>query len=587
MKVNWIKSIAYGIGVASLSAIPQAGFAQSGNYSAPSIWNNFNPTAANQTPHANTAQIDPASPKFRVVSTATPQSPSQWMQPAQTAVQPQYSYAQPQSNYAPTQRSYLSPPSLSAPQVGYAAPSYSVARRNDAHGLTEGQFSGHVEPLPAGPIAQGTPLVSEQFHGHSYVPTPSPYMAAASAPWEGGNCANGSCGSGMAGGFDGHDCGSVRPPLFPWFGGADVLFWQMANNTNHRLVLETGMPRTTLLSTRNVDPGNGIGYDLSFGRYFGCGQYALSVNYVNFDPDRQRAMITGVPADLMIAMPAFNAIGYYVDHTDAGSGSTSMGTRYDAMPNLAVQRDVSFQGVELNLWSFGFGGARRLAPACGTGLACGLQSPIYAGGGPGGACGPTCPPRYGHGGFGGPLERPCGGSSQLALSQGFRWFQFNDDFRFSADNGVDRAMFDSNAQNDLFGYQIGGRWNYCLTSRINLGLGAKFGAYANNVAVNQQVTDSGNVVRYESAVPASRRPVVMRDRGTVFSGLGEIDLGAGFRLTDCWTLRGGYRVLGVSGVATSVGMIKHEMFSENLSTRHEANDSVLLHGAYIGSEFNW
>ncbi len=148
-------------------------------------------------------------------------------------------------------------------------------------------------------------------------------------------------------------------------------------------------------------------------------------------------------------------------------------------------------------------------------------------------------------------------------------------------------MFDSNAQNDLFGYQIGGRWNYCLTSRINLGLGAKFGAYANNVAVNQQVTDSGNVVRYESAVPASRRPVVMRDRGTVFSGLGEIDLGAGFRLTDCWTLRGGYRVLGVSGVATSVGMIKHEMFSENLSARHEANDSVLLHGAYIGSEFNW
>ncbi len=508
------------------------------------------------------------------------------MQMPQTAAQPQYDYAPSHGNYAPSQRSYSSPPSLSAPQAAYGVPSYSVARRNDSPALNEGQFNGHVEPLPTGPIIHREPLASEQFHGHSHVPAPSPYMEAASAPWDAGGYATGSYGSGMADGFVGGDCGPVRPPLFPWFGGADLLFWQMANSSYQRLVLETGMPSTTLLNSRQVDPGNGIGYDLFFGRYFGCGKYAVSVNYLNFNPDSERAMVTGAPAAYYAAMPAFENIGYYADLTDPAS-FTSMKDVFDGMPSYAIDRNVSFQGVELNLWSFGFGGARRLAPACGTGLACGLHNPFSAGAGHGGECGPTCPPKCGYGGFGGPLERPCVGSSQLALSQGFRWFQFNDDFRFSAYDAVNQSMFDSNAQNDLFGYQIGGRWNYCLTNRVNLGMGARFGAYANSVEVRQRVGNNAMPSRYETADPALSRHVNMRDRGTVLSGLGEIDLGAGFRLSDCWTIRGGYRVLGVSGVATSVGMIKHEMFRENLSARHEANNSVLLHGAFIGSEFNW
>jgi len=593
VKVNWIKSIAYGIGVASLSAIPQTSFAQSGNYVPPSGWNNFNPAAAIQQPRTNPAQSDPASPHFRTAATPVARNVGQQgqmpqAQIPQVAPQQQYSFAPPQNHYSPTQQTYSSPPSLSAPQASYGVPAYSVARRNDSPAMIESQLHGHREQLPAGPMANAEPLVSEQFHGHSYVPTPSPYLEAASAPWESGSCATGSCGSGMAGGFAPGDCAPVRPPLFPWFGGADILFWQMANNTNHRLVLETGMPSNTLLNSRQVDPGDGIGYDLFFGRYFGCGQYAISVNYLNFDPGRETARVTGAPLAYYAAMPAFENIGYYDTVGDPGSPYTSMKDVFDGMPNYAIQRDVSFQGVELNLWSFGFGGARRLAPACGTGLSCGFHNPLSAGGAHGGACCPPRAARHGYGGFGGPLERPCAGSSQLALSQGFRWFQFNDDFRFSADNGVDQAMFDSNAQNDLFGYQIGGRWNYCLTSRVNLGLGARFGAYANSVEVRQRVGNEAMPARYESPLDvASRRHVDMRDRGTVLSGLGEIDLGAGFRLTDCWTIRGGYRVMGISGVATSVGMIKHEMFRENLNARHEANDSVLLHGAYIGSEFNW
>lgn len=548
--------------------MPQTLFAQAGQYAPPSLWNDFDPTAAAQQ-RSYVPPVDSELPSYRGVAATNLRFPSQSVQASPFAAQ--------------RQSSYETPLSLTAPRAPHDAPSHSVMRRDDRATMIDGGLLDNVSAPSTEPIPDGEPLADQQLYGHPHSPltyldaSPS-HRESASAPWGGG-----SCGSGIAGDFVGGDYGPVGPPLFPWFGGGNFLFWSMANGTKQRLVLETGMPSTTLLSTRQVDPDNGIGYDLFFGRYFGCGKYAVSVNYLNFDPSAEWAVVTGLPPAYETAMPAFESIGYYDDHTDSASDFTSMKEVFDSLPNLAIDRDVSFQGVELNFWSFGFGGARRLTPADGTGLSSGLHNPL----GHNGDCGPVCQPKHGYGGFGGPLERPCGGSSQLALLQGFRWFQFSDDFRFSAYDGINQSMFDSNVQNDLFGYQVGGRWNYCVSPRINVGIGAKFGAYVNNVEVMQRVGNSGMAARYESATPGSRRHVDQRDRGTVLAGLGEIDLGTGFRVNDCWTIRGGYRVLGISGVATSVGMIKHEMFSENLSARHEANDSVLLHGAYIGTEFNW
>jgi len=575
VKVNWIRSIACGLGFASLSALPQISFGQSNQYVAPNLWNNFNPTTAAQ---AGSAAIttDPASPHYRVAqspvnntfATQPPQSTYQQMPAQQLAPQPAYSQS--------------TPPSLTAPSNSYPTPDYRVARRlpNEGNLVGGGNPAYHSPQQPmTADINGGGHLASEQFHGNHPQPVPayqhqghSPYASAMSAPWEG------PCGSGVAGPCMDGGCAPSRPELFPWFGGADILFWSVANSTSKRLVLETGMPSTTLLNTRDVDPGNGIGYDLFFGRYFGCGRHAISINYMNFDPSGERAMVTGLAGDYYAAMPAWENVGYYDDHTVALSPYESMKDVFDGMTSYSIDRDVSFQGLELNMWSFGFGGARRIAPVCGSGLNAGLG---HATGtcGIGGGCG--------FGGFGGPLERPCSGTSQLAFLHGFRWFQFNDDFRFAAYDGVDQAAFDSQTRNDLFGYQVGGRWNYCATCRLNLGVGAKFGAYANSVEVHQRIGNDTMPARYQSGTPASRRHADARDTGTSLAGLGEIDLGAGFRLTDAWTIRGGYRFLGVSGVATSVGGLRHEMFSQHLSARDMANESMLLHGAYVGTEFNW
>ncbi len=58
-------------------------------------------------------------------------------------------------------------------------------------------------------------------------------------------------------------------------------------------------------------------------------------------------------------------------------------------------------------------------------------------------------------------------------------------------------------------------------------------------------------------------------------------------MSDAWTVRGGYRVTGISGVATTPSLLNQEMYSPSLSARDAANDSLVLHGAYLGAEFNW
>jgi len=229
---------------------------------------------------------------------------------------------------------------------------------------------------------------------------------------------------------------------------------------------------------------------------------------------------------------------------------------------------------------FGIGGARRLAPLCGQGL-------------PG--CGNLFGMRNALGrGFTGPtgaLESPCVGSCQFVGLQGFRWLQFRDDFEFATSNdGVPGYLaptdmfYNSNVQNDLLGYQFGGRLNYCLTQRLFANLGAKAGIYGNNVTVDQRLGTPLNAA-YVIGDPTQR--VDTHSRDVVLAGLGEIDLGLGYRVTNALSINGGYRMLYAGGVATSVNQLPNDYQSIASSPRVYANDSLLLHGAYVGAMLNW
>ncbi len=392
-----------------------------------------------------------------------------------------------------------------------------------------------------------------------------------------------------------------RPALSPWFGGFNLLFLNVENEGNVRLLYDDADPSVSRLWTSDSDPSASVGYDLSFGRYFADGRYALGVTYFQFDPSSESVMVTpGVAGDYQPAIQGWNDLS--VDPSDgtnpagvADGGADSVFNYYDSAAAFRSRRDVDFQGIELNVSNFGIMGAQRAASSGGHGLLDGFSQlgrrmGLHGGGGYGSGPQARGGAKYGFGGAAGPLKRPRHGRLQMVASHGFRWFQFRDSFGLDADvdgnTGFqsDDLFYDVDTENNLYGYQFGGRLIYCLSNRINVSINGKAGIYGNDVEYRQRLGTRSVLATYAN----DGDEVVRREgRETVLSTLGELDFGLGYRLCSAWTVRGGYRILGATGVATSVGSISQDFASVEPNSEVFAGDSIVLHGGYVGAEYNW
>lgn len=396
------------------------------------------------------------------------------------------------------------------------------------------------------------------------------YNEAAAAPWIGSGA---HLGSGPAAAFD------ATGPVKKWFGGGSLLFFDFDDDSDRRLVYADADPQETLLGTGEVSPGGMTGFEAFLGNYIHDGKYALTASYLLLDPSQEETILRAPMAgDYQAGMPNWSRM--YIDNDGDGTaddvgvgGDNTDDTLYGAFDEAAayrIRRDVRIQGLEFNFVSFGIGGALRGAAVdnCGCGTA-----------GCGGMCGALVP--------------ACGSRLQLQVSHGLRWLQFKDAFEFAATplaDGYDDddLYYDVRTRNDLLGYQFGSRANYCVTNRFNVYAGGKFGIYGNDADYRSRLgtgTTAAQVGDYYADL--EDQSVVVRESDTVLSTLGELDLGLGFRLTDCWSLTGGYRMIGVTNVATSVGSISDD--PANLTDGHgvRANDSLLLHGGYVGAQYNW
>jgi hypothetical protein len=472
----------------------------------------------------------------------------------------------------------------------------------------------------------------------------------------------------------------ARPQLFPWFGSFDLLFFNMDTNGKDRNLIsaysnvDPTRPYLPAIGLGQLDPDSQLGYQLNFGRYFGCGQYGLGVGYFNWDPDEEIVdrMYTpensipnggGGGAIRASGMPQYHGatMAYWFDNGLAGNATGDSGAGYQLITGAAApytvydiidgragqsasnggdadadvdgdntnngagpdflgsnshaeavrlqaRRDVDIQGIEINLFSFGLMGAQRAAYSnCGGGFG-GRLGGLFSGGaggygGYGGGncggynqcqpcgdpCAQACRPSYGFGGAGGPLVRPCTGKVQIVTSHGLRWFQFRDsiDFAYDIDGragfGAHDLYDNTSVSNDLFGYQFGSRLNYCVASRVNLNVGGKFGIYGNQAEFNHRLGTQENVAQL-GAMPGLE--IDYHTEETVLSTLGEFDLGLGFRVADGFTVRGGYRVMGVTGLASAANYSRDYSSSASASALH-ADTSLLLHGAYLGADFNF
>lgn len=481
-------------------------------------------------------------------------------------------------------------PNLQRPTPLPQAPNGSFrAVSNNAQGgsaLTDPVGSGHhiaaphthlpvppPEPVPLGSrpdgaVASQPPSLDGNCNGCNVGQI---YNEAAAAPWVGTSA---ELGYGSAAGFD------AAGPIKTWFGGGSLLFFDFEDNSDRRLLYADADPGATLLGTSDVSPGGHTGFEAFLGNYIHGGKYALTASYLLLNPSMEEEILAApVAGDFQTTMSNWSRM--YIDSDGDGlpddvgvGGDNTDDTLFGAFDEAAayrVRRDVHIQGLEFNFVSFGIGGAIRggALDSCGS---CGTA-------GCGGQCGPLLP--------------GCDSRLQLQVSHGLRWLQFKDEFEFAATSvadgyGADDHYFNVDTRNDLFGYQFGSRANYCLSQRVNLYAGGKFGIYANDADYSTRIGTGDTAAQVTSYYGAFQdQPVAVRDNETVLSTLGELDLGLGFRLTDCWSLTGGYRMMGVTNVATSVGSISDD--PANLVDGHgvRANDSLLLHGGYVGAQYNW
>ncbi len=620
-----MRCVAIALGISVCTVVTAQNPGQFGEYSSPSKWNNFNivpPVPQQQstnymrtvstgvpknakTAGEGTAEILPA-PK----GTHTPQPRVPQPHPAQRAPMQQAVQGQPPMNHHQPQHNI--PQGMEIPggfEQGYSTPDYS-SQGYSSQGMPSPVMNYQQPTYPSYSQAPmqaqgdcgcasphsgacgGTNCDGPGFGGFGL--SHGGYGACGTPGYGYGDCGpNGGCGLGLglglgAGHFvqNGFGAGGyantgVRPQLQPWFGGFNLLFWKMDNNYDRRLISVDGT-RVPVASIGDVHPDNTTGYDLFFGRYLDCGRYGLSAGYMNFDPGlSQRVYTPAVAGDYYAPIQSWNGISIDPDGAGAAPVSTVYAL-YDGASAYRLTRDVDVQGIEINLHSFGLMGAQRAAAMCSQGDCTGLGNSLGFGG-IAGAC-------YGYGGATGPLVRSTSGRVRVSTSHGMRWFQFQDAMEFAAN--IDGAagyqstdlFHNIDIDNNLLGYQFGSRLTYCMSNRLNLGVAGKFGIYGNKAEMNQRL-GTGTIVSYENGMPSEL--VSTHSSDTSLATLGELDLGLGYRLNNAWTLTGGYRVLGVSGIATTPTAIDQDYSDVTQSGIVQANDSLLLHGAYVGMNFNW
>jgi hypothetical protein len=182
----------------------------------------------------------------------------------------------------------------------------------------------------------------------------------------------------------------------------------------------------------------------------------------------------------------------------------------------------------------------------------------------------------------------------LNLFAGLRWFQFRDQLEFGAsesdavfDYSNDDFFYMNEVSNDLFGGQLGATATWCTGRCVNLFTGTSFGVYNNRMSLESYAGTATEIATIVSSNQFNGEQFSFTAHDNDIALLGEGNVGAGIRITRGWTANVGYRLVGVSGVATSVGQIPRDFANLNSAWRLHNEHSVILHGLTLGAAYNF
>jgi hypothetical protein len=397
----------------------------------------------------------------------------------------------------------------------------------------------------------------------------------------------------------------------PWFFGAGALIFQRIDNHDVPLSFRDDNYAGDILTSQSARMGVTGGFEASVGRYFNCGRNAIEASYWGLYPTEQVALNSRTaPGEYTSRLP-FTYMN--MSGTPGVPGVPySVAGWFDNAFAHELRRSSNFHNIEVNLLGFAMGGAARnfnLATAGTMFSGVGGHRGGHRGGGSCGYCGGAgcgscssadcgvAPSRFATGPCG--LTAPsCGSRLNLSWLAGFRYFHFADNLQYAAslDDGVinrsaDDLYYVVDTTNNLFGFQLGSRADYCVGRRVNLFGNGRVGIYNNRSRLLTRLgTDT------ENATLDDTRPPVNPNNGGEYdfdvtqdnvAFLSELGSGVGVRLSQKWTGTIGYRAVIVSGVATSPDNIRHTFANYNDIIDYNTSSTLILHGLNVGALYNF
>lgn len=185
---------------------------------------------------------------------------------------------------------------------------------------------------------------------------------------------------------------------------------------------------------------------------------------------------------------------------------------------------------------------------------------------------------------------------KLMWIAGVRYFRFTDALSFGTlsgdapagaqfgDDPANEAYLNAAVQNNLVGFQIGTRADYCIHNRWTIFATPKIGIYGNHVTGQNSLytgdglpgtfQDGGNALDFDNSA-------------NCFSMLGSIDVGFTYAFNTNWVFTAGYRVVAASQVALADYQYPFYLADEAQWQTINTNGDLILHGGFAGLELRF
>ncbi len=332
-----------------------------------------------------------------------------------------------------------------------------------------------------------------------------------------------------------------EPQHCGWFAGAYYMYLSRYEDNGMPLATATADPFTPVLHTSNAKMEDASGLGIRLGKMLSPCCAVEFIYWQVFPDDVTATAKNSVAGSTINSSLLFNDLTY-----DNGGGAAPVLDYYTDSQYQSVTRTYDYSNFELNL----------------------LRLPYVFSGG-------------------------CGKAS-IALLGGIRYFQadesltyFSDDLNeMPGDDPANELKYFNEVENHLVGFQLGGVLNYQFTCNLSAQLGSKVGVFNNRINQTQALS-GGTGGALIAAGPDAGQPFALESKKDDIAFLSEFDIGLAYCIKPCWRIAGGYKVLAISGYADSQNQLPYDYSSLATNGLIQNNNSLILHGAYIGLEHTW